>query len=334
MKTLGKQPINSEFTPHNSFLRKAWGASCAIVLLMLLSLVACSTKGNSTERKTSVETDSLKTLFAKPEVPAMLETPQARARYYLEHYWDSFDFEHGDRYLSDSAALEQAFVDFLGIAMSLPIDEVKSTITTPAQKANGKLFLFFEHMYNHYLYEEGSPLANEDYYLPVLEFYTTSPKSDLATMERSKMLFKLVNRNRPGSYAQNFAFNIPEGEVKHLADFRGKPTLLFFFTPGCDVCKSATEYIIEETHINNYVTSGKLNLLYISADGDNDAFRKALSEIPPFATAGVNNDGTVLNAPLYDLKASPTIYLLDEFGRVILKDAPIQRINKYIEEHL
>ncbi|MNP83768.1 hypothetical protein D3C76_1828110 [compost metagenome] len=44
---------------------------------------------------------------------------------------------------------------------------------------------------------------------------------------------------------------------------------------------------------------------------------------------GFDTDSKILSFNLYDLKASPTIYLLDENKKVILKDTYLQPVIQY-----
>lgn len=272
--------------------------------------------------------------FPLPKLPLVIKTPRERALYYAAHYWDNCDFSPSNDYLQDSKAMERCFVDFLGIVLSLPLEEIKDYITIPAQKSHGELFKFFEGMYRKHLYESDSSLKNEEYYLPVIEWYSTSPKTDFATSERIKLLLKLVKSNRPGTDANNFSFVLADGEVRRLSDFRGKMTILFFFTPGCSGCQKASRLIAADEKISMRVIDNSINLLYICTENDVEGFRRGLSEIPTFATAGVNANGTVQNVPLYDLKESPTIFLLDKEGKVVLRDANIEDIRNYITKYL
>jgi hypothetical protein len=44
-------------------------------------------------------------------------------------------------------------------------------------------------------------------------------------------------------------------------------------------------------------------------------------------------DRVVLDRELYDLTAIPTLYLLDAQKRVVLKDAPFDQVELYLQQH-
>lgn len=283
----------------------------------------------------SVSLDSLETLFPKPKIPLTISNPSQQALYYLKHFWDNFDFKKGATILQSSqkkALLERDFRDFLAISLSLPLLKGKKYFLTPAKESTEDLFYFFDELYAKYLNEETSSLKNEEYYIALLEYYVQSPKTDFATLVRSRDVLKLARRNRVGTIAENFLFILASGEVKQLIHYRGKPTILFFYTPGCEGCRKATEEIKHCTLLNTLLEQQKINLLYIYAENNPIAFKESLESLPKRAIAGINSNGVILNTPLYDLRNSPTIYLLDTKGKVKLKNTAVKELVQFFQK--
>ena len=52
--------------------------------------------------------------------------------------------------------------------------------------------------------------------------------------------------------------------------------------------------------------------------------------IPSGWINGYDKELTVLDRELYDLKAMPTLYLLDKDKKVLLKDAPVEQVEQYL----
>ena len=69
----------------------------------------------------------------------------------------------------------------------------------------------------------------------------------------------------------------------------------------------------------------QLTVLAIYTEGNPEAWENDLSSIPSGWLAGTDREAIKLGA-LYDLKAMPSLYLLDGEKRVLLKDAPYSRI--------
>lgn len=268
--------------------------------------------------------------FALPTPPAMLQDPMERATYFLEHFWDNCDFMNGDKYLDNRGGLEQAFVDFLGVSAALPLEVALPLFLVPLERAQGKLFDYFVKEYKHYLFEPNSPMYNESLYREVLKWLSESPKPDLATKENAKFAFHLIERNQPGKYAEEFSFTIAGGEQVRLSSYRGKPTILYFFTPGCHSCETTTEKLKADKTIRTAIESGTARLLYICAECSGDRPERLASFAPDFAIVGIDSEGKILSTPLYDLKASPTIYILDAQGKVVAKDTRLEDIAQYL----
>ena len=60
-----------------------------IIYLFLLLFISCAGQQQKTEAVEAIET---KMTFSLPEVPSILHSPEARAQFISEHYWDNFDF--------------------------------------------------------------------------------------------------------------------------------------------------------------------------------------------------------------------------------------------------
>jgi len=70
-------------------------------------------------------------------------------------------------------------------------------------------------------------------------------------------------------------------------------------------------------------------VLAVYPDADLSAWLKA--PFPPGWISGYDAGKVITGNQLYDLKAMPTLYLLDKEKRVILKDAPIAAIEDWLK---
>ena len=69
----------------------------------------------SGQQKNTVQIEKQKErTFTLPEVPVMLNTPELRASYVMEHYWDNFDFAD-TAYIHLPDITEQAIVNFMDL---------------------------------------------------------------------------------------------------------------------------------------------------------------------------------------------------------------------------
>lgn len=72
--------------------------------------------------------------------------------------------------------------------------------------------------------------------------------------------------------------------------------------------------------INSMEQQGRLALLSIYIDEDLSAWHQGLSDYPDDWVTGYNQDLSIRDALVYDVRAIPSLYLLDRNKAVIFKD--------------
>ena len=103
-------------------------------------------------------------------------------------------------------------------------------------------------------------------------------------------------------------------------------TLLFFSNPGCDACMNIINVLKGEPRIAQLIADGRLAVLNIYIDEDIAAWRSYMPIYPDQWYNGFDPDLVIRTDDLYDVRAIPSLYLLDENKTVIMKDAPENRL--------
>ena len=75
------------------------------------------------------------------------------------------------------------------------------------------------------------------------------------------------------------------------------------------------------------VDTGTLTVLAVYTEGNDEVWRKALTDMPRSWLIG-NDRQQVKDCALYDLKAMPSLYLLDKDKTVLLKDAAYDTVRQ------
>jgi thiol-disulfide isomerase/thioredoxin len=306
-------------------------ASCFLISIIWL-LTDCDNKTSKLKAKnTETMTMDVKAAFKLPEIPISLNTPEGRSDYLIRHYWDNFDFTD-TLSISNPDAAEQFFVDFVDVSsrMSLPTAREGITIFMQRSSQNQHVQNFFVGLLDKYLYDPNSPMRNEELYIPVLEYLVNSPKARIEDKVRAEYRLKMALRNRPGDVATNFEFAEGTGKVRKLSDVKNEYVLLYFNNPGCSGCREVTAQIAASA----FSKSPKLTILAVYPDNDLAEWKKAQYEIPGGWINGYSPNGEVMEKELYDLKAIPTLYLLNKDRKVVLKDAAWEQIEMYLSQNL
>ena len=72
--------------------------------------------------------------------------------------------------------------------------------------------------------------------------------------------------------------------------------------------------------LNEYLENGRLSIVAIYPDADIEAWRNYQSSMPVAWISGYDAGQIISRDRLYDLKAIPSLYLLDSDKRVLVKD--------------
>ena len=269
-----------------------------------------------------------------PEVPELLTSEKDRAAYLAAHYWDLYNFKD-TVILYNYERIEDAYANFLQLLPHIPFGQAKAALTRlmDAATANKTVFRFFIDLSQKYLYDPNSPYQNEAFYIPVLRYLIASPELRDIYKTRYRYQLKMALKNQPGNTAADFVYTLKSGEKQKMSAIRAAYTLLFFNNPDCHDCREVKDYMSTSAVINKFVkqkTGGivKLAVLAVYIDQDLAIWEKAA--YPGFMINCYDAGQVIQKKELYNLKAIPTMYLLDKNKKVILKDVPVKAIEAYL----
>ncbi|RHH14344.1 DUF5106 domain-containing protein [Bacteroides fragilis] len=305
--------------------------ACVWGICVMVGFTGCN--GNSEKAKgNSPVVEDTKTVFEVPEVPVSLQTAEERVAYLMQHYWDHFDF-NDTSLMHKPEITEQAFANFVyilnGISQPLAIEGIQ-TLLQRTEKNWDMQHYFIIDLFGKYLYDPNSPLRNEELYIPVLEYIEKSATIKSEYKITAEYRLKNALKNRPGQYATDFTFADHSGRLRKLSDTKNEYILLFFNNPGCHACHQ----VIDQLKESSFSHHPQLTILSIYPDKDLEEWKKAENDFPPDWINGYSPEGFIMEKEIYDLKAIPTLYLLDNNKVVLLKDATWEQIETYLKMNL
>lgn len=298
-------------------------------VLCCLLLISC---GGKRQESVSATDDKKPLTFTLPEVPVMLQAPEDRLNFVVQHYWDNFDFKD-TAYIHEPDVTEQALVNYMDLLTRVPSTLSDSCLVRTMQQTSQekKMLNYFAETFRRYLFDPNSPLRNEELYEPVSRFLAASSLTDEAARSRAQHDLKLIGMNRVGSIAADFIYTLPSGAQKRMHDIRSPYTLLLFYNPDCHGCAETLAAMKASETLNNPGILKQVKILAFYPDEDREVWAQHQTEIPAGWTNSYDKDLTVLTKELYDLKAMPTLYLLDKDKKVVLKDVTVKQVEEYFE---
>ena len=289
-----------------------WLPICVVVLFY------CSCKDNTRGKQ-------------KNDIAQQSEKPLSSADSTLFHFWDKFDMQDTAQVKNPEKG-EQQLADFIQLLSQSPDSATRDKavdLMLDKAKVNRTSFDYFIKQYEHYLYDGNSPLRNDIVYESILRYLIkTDVLSDLEK-EAYRPTYKLVLRNKVGKTAEDFSYELENGKKQKLSETNAKYTFLIFYDPDCSHCKETIQQLRDTPQLVQLFSQLQVQVLAIDPWGDRSKWKNYQTELSYQWINGFDSESKILSFNLYDLKASPTIYLLDENKKVLLKDTYLQQVIAY-----
>lgn len=271
--------------------------------------------------------------FPYVAVPMYIGSDSEAAEWSALHFWDSYDFARAESGYTEEVN-RQGFMSFVRVLYEVPVamwaEAVDAMMSGAAVNEEG-YWLFLE-VAETVLYDPSSPWRNDLLWERFLR-HAVGGRSplDAPSRERYISMLKLVERNQRGSVAADFVYTLADGRTGRLHKINAPFTLLFFYNPGCSECAHTKEVLHSTGLLDGLRSRGVLKVLALYPDGEVDEWRKSVGENPEWWITA-HDKGMVINTQeLYDLKAIPTLYLLDSQKRVVLKDPTLEELIGLLE---
>lgn len=306
--------------------------------ISILIILLCSSCGQNAQKKDS----QLQTrTFPSVAPPTMMQDQQEILDFMSKHFWDEF-MKPAEGYKCDSlhiagvnkGDLEQSLANYIYILEMLPLKDARKCISDLAAKAqayekadtSSNVFESFAELADKYLYDPNSPMRNEDLYQAYAENLAKSPYIDEATRGKYDFIARTSALNAVGTKAADFVFSDKNGRRYRLYDINSDHILLFFSNPGCESCMEIINVLKNDQKINSMISGGELAVINIYIDEDIKAWRDYMPIYPQAWYNGFDPDLVIRTDLVYNVRAIPSLYLLDSDKTVLLKDAVPEKL--------
>ena len=308
-----------------------------ILLLPLAFAIGCGEK----------KAEQFKALpFPDITVPAMIQDRQEMAEYLAEHWWDGLTDPQRD-YPCDSSLVsgvsrgdvEQKFANWTVVLGAVDYKAAEKSVRRLFDRAvacekkdtASNVFESMTEIVQKYLYDPNSPMRNEDFYGPYVERLSQCDLIEEGMRGAYGFDAKMCTLNRTGTKAADFRFADSKGRIRRLYDIKAGNIILFFSNPGCAACMDIINTLKAMPAVAEGIASGRLSVLNIYIDEDLKAWREYMPVYPQEWINGYDPDYVIRTDILYNVRAIPSLYLLDRDKKVIMKDAPEARLFDWLE---
>lgn len=283
--------------------------------------------------------------FPQVQVPSVYGSGEEAARYAMEHYWNTFFSQGG---ITDSLAIlgvrkeevEQAMSSYIGALHNMPLPDAQALVAglfgkleacQAAQPEGSLAYLRFTEMAARYLYDPNSPLRSEDLFLPFVKGLAASKWTRDDMRAGYQYQARMCSINQFGQQVPDFEFKDIDNRKHTLYGIKAEYVMLFFSNPGCNACKDIIDQICSRPYIDEFISTKTLAIVSIYIDQEIDKWREYEPNYPRSWITGYDHLYRIREEQNYDIRAIPSLYLLDREKRVLMKDAPTERVLSYLD---
>lgn len=322
-----------------------WRRALTYSLIILCAALAVGCKVGGTGNKGTAEAFVPRAFPPMPEPPSMISQPQEKTEYVISNYWNDFlaaAYPCDTNIVNGVPAeeVEKAFGTYVTIMeRACPIEFGRKAMAAFFDKVekfesadtSSNVFEFFGKMVSKYLYDPNSPVRNEDLYLPYVSRMAVSDFVEPDMRPSYDQEAKMCSLNMIGTPAADFTFTDLSGRRHTLYGIEAGTTLLFFTNPGCPACKDIITGLTSSERIAGLVSAGRLAVVNVYIDDELDKWREYASDYPREWYNGYDQSYLIRSDITYNVRAIPSLYVLDSEKKVLMKDAPVENVLPYLE---
>jgi thiol-disulfide isomerase/thioredoxin len=254
------------------------------------------------------------------DTPAPVSNASKDINYIVHHYWDNLNVTDTTTLFKKEAG-EQQLIDYLYLLDKVSADSAYRSLITLLDKTltHQAIFDHFIGLMEKYLYHPESPLRNEERYITVLEYCIQDKRLEAPYKIRAQYQLGMLYKNRVGHAAEDFNYITPSGNKGSLYSANAPLTLLLFYDPDCENCREIITQLSNNPMLKLMQHEKELQVLAVYTADNMRLWQDYASSIPTEWTNGYDKQ-QINKQKKYDLRAFPTLYLLDKDKKVLLKD--------------
>lgn len=263
-----------------------------------------------------------------PAVPDSLTEPRQRAEYVLDRFWDAMDWR--DTTLTrDAEFMEQNAANFYNLFQftdSAGVARAAARMLDGA-KVDRRTYRDVAEIAELYLFEPESPVVDEESFIVVADLLLDDDLLDDSDRLRIEYARAAAMLNRVGHAAADFEIITREGERMMLGEAvkRHRINVVMFYDPDCHDCAELERFLVGSE-------LGDAGVVMVSPYGEQDGlWARHAATMPADWIVARPVSEEFDDEGLYDIRLTPTVYLLDSSSTVLAKHPRPEKILTLIE---
>lgn len=266
------------------------------------------------------------------------KNPTSNFYYVRDHYFDGVDWS--DDRLVRTPIIENKLNYYLDKMIVHKADslipEVENILQTVLKAGNKEMFKFTAiKLLNKYA--NSKVIGDDAVYVHIGEKYYCSGMADWVEEEQLKKICDNVRDLKPnlmGNKAPNIDLKRMDGTPVQLYQLPAKFTVVYFWDPNCGKCSKTSEAM--KPLYEKFKPKGVEIFGVCSENWEN--IEKCRKKVKEMNLTWINTSGDAyplaVTKKYYDLRANPTIFLLDEEKRILWKRINVDQLDEILSREL
>lgn len=292
------------------------------VLLLIISAISCNlaamADNNAPQGDESSSPTVVYQLFEYPVAPEELPDLVSKSDWIMRNFWNGMSLK--ERKSVDQNALNHAFEVY---AAAMPWASREAVIEGSAKllkqiEKNPVLLLQFTKAAEEALYGPRSNFWIDEVYSLYLNSVSSCKKIDPVRKVRYQDQLRRLSASAPGKYAPVFDYENRDGTIMKYFPM-ATHTIMIFGDPDCDDCRMGRLELISSVPLSRLIDQGKVNVMFIIPNAEED-WKAKVTNYPDKWIVGASDNAD----ESYDLRATPSIFIIDGNGKIIEKNIPMK----------
>lgn len=249
-------------------------------------------------------------LFEYPIAPEELETMEQKSDYLVEHFWDNMDFKN--KTILDQNALNHAFMVYTTPMRFAAKEKSLQSVDKLIEKVSknpAHLFQFTKAA-EEALYGPRSEIWIDEVYIKFLEAIEKNKKISPERKKRYHDQRAALSKTMLGMTAPMFSFKDKDG-TNHDYFPMSTPTMIIFCDPTVADWRMWRMTMETNMAFTQATDKGKVNVIFIVPQ-DQSGWENEVSSYPTTWKVGIAPE----IKKIYDVRLSPTVYVIDNTGKI------------------
>ncbi len=276
--------------------------------------------------------------MTEPKVPEKFNEPGSadsvyRYQYYKNHYWDNFDLTD-DRLLRTPLFNKHIERFFTQVVYQFPDSIIKEADIFVNKTRSNKEVFKYSVWYLTYKFEMSKIMGFDEIFVHMADTYYSTGEAFWADSSVVKSLANRADELRDiliGSTAPNLILMDTAGGFKSMYHQMSKYMVVLFYESDCNHCKkeiSALKTWLEDDNFG-------VKVFAVCTDTSLADWKKF---IHTYKLDWINVNGTRSVTPdyhnLYDIRMTPTIFLLDDKKKILAKRLKTEQLEPFLKNYV